>query len=296
MKIIFSAVVLMMLIVAGWFIAGGPAPLTLEPVIDSATPVLMGVIPFLQPDKLREQMQPVCLYLEKKLARPVHFVAVSDYESLARLLELKKIHMAWFSHASFEKLKAENNWRVICRPVQFGSVLYDGQIVVRQKSEFNTIHDLRGHIFAYVDRYSGSGFYFPNMFMTQNGIKPLEFFSRVVFTQSHRSSILGVLDGTYDAAAVFSSNLVSESAEKLRVIARTGPIPNDPVVIREDLETVLKTKIESAMLLMHEDPDGIKYLKILKELRGTEKFVSEQEVRSVFKPLANASDSQTINY
>lgn len=271
---------LLVVMTLGWFFAQGPAPLRLEPVIDAASPLLLGVIPFLQPEKLREQIQPVCSYLEKKLGRSVQMTTVSDYESLARLLELKKIHIAWFSHASFEKLKGKNQWQSICRPKQNGSVLYDGQIVVGQQSAFKNIQDLRGHVFAYVDRYSGSGFYFPNIFMTEQGIKPLEFFSRVVFTQSHRSSILGVLDGTYDAAAVFSTSLVNQNAEGLRVIARTGPIANDPLVVREDLDPDLKSRIEKAMLTMHEDPDGIEALKILQSLRGTEKFVAEKEIQA----------------
>lgn len=281
MKISAIIVTLLLIVLTiGWFFAQGPTPLRLEPIVDAASPVLLGVIPFLQPDKLREQIQPVCSYLEKKLGRSVQMTTVSDYESLARLLELKKIHIAWFSHASFARLKGKNKWQSLCRPRQNGSVLYEGQIIVLQQSKFNNIADLRGHVFAYVDRYSGSGFYFPNVYMAEQGIKPLEFFSRVVFTQSHRSSILGVLDGTYDAAAVFSASLVDQSAEGLRVIARTGPIPNDPVVVREDLEPGLKSRIEKAMLTMHEDPDGIEYLKTLYSLRGTEKFVAEKEIQA----------------
>ena len=210
---------------AGWSVVHGPTTLHLTPVIDEESPVVLGVIPFLQPEKLKEQIDPVREYLEKKLERNVVMVTASDYESLARLLELKKVHIAWFSHASFEKLGKNASWESICRPVQFGSVLYDGQIVVRQGSEYREINDLRGKVFAYVDRYSGSGFFFPNIYMAQQGIKPLEFFARVEFTQSHRSSILGVLDGSYDAAAVFSANLVEGSSDDLRVIARTGPEP-----------------------------------------------------------------------
>jgi len=263
-----------------WAVMQGPETLQLTAVIDEPSPVFLGVIPFLQPEKLKEQIDPVREYLEKKLERSVVMVTASDYESLARLLVLKKIHIAWFSHASFERLGRNADWEALCRPVQYGSVLYEGQIVVRQDSEFFAVKDLRGRVFAYVDRYSGSGFFFPNIYMEQQGIRPLEFFSRVEFTQSHRSSILGLLDGSYDAAAVFSANLVEGSSEELRVIARTGPIPNDPVVVRKDLEQGLKGKIASALLNMHTDNQGAEYLKILTRLRGTEKFVAESEVQA----------------
>jgi phosphonate transport system substrate-binding protein len=239
------------------------------------------VIPFIQAEKLREQTQPVGDYLAYRIGRPVKLTTVPDYESLAHLLELGKIHIAWFSHASFEKLRGENNWQVVCRPVQNDSVLYSGQIVVGDKSPYHKLADLKGRHFAYVDRFSGSGFFFPNILFKSQGIQPLEFFSEVTFTQSHRSSILGVLEGRYDAAAVFSSDLVYVGDEGLRVIARTGPIPNDPLVVRADLAPELREQIEKAMLTMHEDPKGIEYLKSLKILRGTSKYVAETEVQAM---------------
>lgn len=281
-----SLVLTLLLLVAlatGWFFGQGPDPVRLTPVIDESIPVLMGVIPFLQPDKLKEQMDPVCQYLQQKLGRKVLMVTASDYESLARLLELKKVHIAWFSHASFEKLRGKNHWQSICRPKQYGAIIYDGQIIVNEKSEFKSVTELRGKVFAYVDRYSGSGFFFPNIFFSSHGIKPLDFFSRVEFTQSHRSSILGVLNGLYDAAAVFSTDLVNQGETGLRVIAITGPIPNDPVVVREDMEPTLKKNIEAALLNMHQDPDGIEYMKKLTVLRGTEKFVAESEVQAALQ-------------
>ncbi|MDD3148722.1 MAG: phosphate/phosphite/phosphonate ABC transporter substrate-binding protein [Candidatus Riflebacteria bacterium] len=267
----------------GWFFARGPEPVRLIPLIDESSPVYLGVIPFLQPEKLKEQIDPVCQYLQKKLGRKVFMVTASDYESLARLLELNKVHIAWFSHASFEKLRGGNRWQAICRPKQNGSVIYDSQIIVNEKSEFNTVNDLRGKVFAYVDRYSGSGFFFPNIYFSNHGIKPLEFFSKVEFTQSHRSSILGVLNGIYDAAAVYSTDLVNQDASGLRVIARTGPIPNDPIVLREDMEPALKKNIEEALLSMHQDPDGIEQLKKITAVRGTEKFVAESEVQKILQ-------------
>jgi len=287
MKITLFVIFLLVVIVPlGWFAVSGSDTLKLTPVIAEVSPLYMGVIPFIQADKLREQTQPVCDYLASRIGRPIKLTTVPDYESLARLLELGKIQIAWFSHASYEKLRRGSDWYVICRPVQYDSVLYNGQIVVRADSPYQSIHDLRGHSFAYVDRFSGSGFYFPNIYLASEGIRPLDFFSHVVFTQSHRSSILGVLEQRFDAAAVFSSELVNESGENLRVIARTGPIPNDPLVVSADLSTDLKIQIEKAMLEMHQDSNGIEYLKSLKTLRGTSKYVSENEVQALLKQAA----------
>jgi ABC-type phosphate/phosphonate transport system substrate-binding protein len=77
--------------------------------------------------------------------------------------------------------------------------------------------------------------------------------------------------------------LVYEGSKGLRVIARTGPIPNDPLVVRSDMAPELKSQIEKAMLTMHEDAKGIAYLNSLKVLRGTSKYVAESEVQALLK-------------
>ncbi len=283
---LWVAFFLMLLIPLAWFFADAPATKVLQPILQETPPIFLGVIPYLQPEKLREQMEPIYSYLSKKLGRPVLMTTVTDYESLGRLVELKKVHIAWFSHASYERLRGNRPWQVLCRPVQYGSFLYTGQIIVRADAPYQQVEDLNGRSFAYVDRYSGSGFYFPNILFEKKGIRPLDFFKSVHFTQSHRNSIVGVLNRTYDAAAVFSASLLTDSDEELRVIAKTGPIPNDPLVIHQDLEPDLKKAIEKAMLEMHTDPDGQKHLQTLLKLRGTEKFVPEAEVQ---KSLADNS-------
>lgn len=279
MKRVLFSVVLLVLVAAVFIQIRSSGDFTrIEAVFDEASPVLMGVIPYLPPELLRRQIMPVCNYLEQKLNRPVKMVTVSDYESLGQLLELERIHIAWFSQASYHELLGQNEWEILCRPVQMGSVTYTGKIICLAESSFNSVHDLKGRNFAYVDRYSGSGFYYPNLLLAKEGIRPLEFFANVYFTQSHHNSINGVIDGSYDAASVFAGSLNEENSRQLKIIGQTVPIPNDPLVVRKDLDEALKEGILQAMLTMHEDSEGIEHLKVLNELRGTERFVPETEV------------------
>ncbi|GAB4268004.1 MAG: hypothetical protein Kow0029_02970 [Candidatus Rifleibacteriota bacterium] len=264
-------------------------PLFVKTRIQQYRPLVMGVIPYLQPEKLKQHISPVMDYLSLKLQRKIKLMTASDYEGLGRLLELKRIDLAWFSDTSYRKLKRNNEWEIICRPVQYGSVVYRGQIIVRKNSGIKDLADLAGKTFAYVDRYSGSGFYYPNLLFKRKGIKPLDFFGRVEFSQSHRASIMGVIDGIYDAAAVFSANLLDSDLDRhseennLRVIAVTDPIPNDPLVVRKDFDAGLKSKVALAMLNMHKDEKGSEFLAILRHLRGTERFISEEEVQKIIQ-------------
>ncbi len=257
-----------------------PVPLKMELVLEQRPPIVLGVIPYLSPDDLKAEMNPILNYLAAKLNRPFHLSVAADYETLARMLEMRMVQVAWFSHASFEQLRGQRRWEVLVRPVQRGRASYFGRIIARRNGPIKTLEDLHGRTFAYVDRYSGSGFFFPNLMFKERGIDPLRFFSKVVFTRSHDASIDGVLTGAYDAAAVFAVNINPRYQDKvplLEFLASVGPIPTDPMVVADDLPVTVKAQIKAAMLAMHTDPLGQEGIRELNVLRGTERFVSEEE-------------------
>lgn len=261
--------------------SGAPTALKMDLVLEQRPPIVLGVIPYLSPDDLKTEMNPILNYLAAKLNRPFHLNVAADYETLARMLEMRMVQVAWFSHASFEQLRGHRPWEVLVRPVQRGRASYFGRIIARRNGPIKTIEDLHGRTFAYVDRYSGSGFFFPNLMFKERGIDPLRFFTKVVFTRSHDASIDGVLNGTYDAAAVFAVNInprYQEKVPQLEFLASVGPIPTDPMVVADDLPVSVKDQIKAAMLAMHTDPLGQEGIRELNVLRGTERFISEEEV------------------
>ncbi|MBP7632654.1 phosphate/phosphite/phosphonate ABC transporter substrate-binding protein [Candidatus Ozemobacteraceae bacterium] len=277
---------IILLVAAAGFLASSPTrplvPVTLR--VDPNPPLVFGVIPFLGPRALKTRMEPLLTYLSRKLGRPVELNVASDYEALARLMDEERVSIAWFSHASYEHLGFGKPWKVICRPVQNDSVEYYGKIIVRADSPFRTLEDLKGGTFAYVERNSGSGFFFPNKLFTSLHIDPLRFFGKVVFTHSHVTSIEGVVRGLYDAAAVYTitpDSSTASMAELVRYIATTGPIPYDPLVARANLHEPLAASITAALLSMHLDPSAKGEVAQLHEWRGLNRFASEDEVQSL---------------
>lgn len=279
-------ILIVLLVAAAGFLASSPkrplVPVTLR--VDPNPPLVFGVIPFLGPRALKARMEPLLTYLARKLGRPVKLNVAPDYEALARLMDEERVAIAWFSHASWEHLGFGKPWKVICRPVQNDSVEYYGKIIVRADSSFRSIEDLRGRTFAYVERNSGSGFFFPNKLFTSLNIDPLRFFGKVVFTHSHVTSIEGVVRGLYDAAAVYTitpDSSTASMAEQVRYIATTGPIPYDPLVARANLPQHLAASITTALLSMHLDPSATGEVAQLHEWRGLNRFASEDEVQQL---------------
>lgn len=261
----------------------------LNPVLNSSPPIRIGVIPYLPTDEMTQEFAPIMDYLSKRLGRPVYLTVAADYKSLAKLLEHAKIHMAVFSHGSYELLGKGRSWEVLCRAIQRGQVYSRGSIVVRADSGIDGLDGLRGKSFAYVDRYSGTGFVFPNKIFSEVGLDPLMDFSEVCFTHSHEASIRGLLEGRYEATAVYDGAplFLSElKAGVLKVLAKTSPIPTDPIVVKGSLDADLKEQIRVAMLEMHKDERGKEFMKILHGRRGTERFIGEDELEAILAEAA----------
>lgn len=287
MKKYIFIVLACILAAAGYFYQFEPfSPVRIELIAEKLPPLRMGVIPYLPTDELKKEFQPVIDYLQLKIKRPVILNVAADYKSLARLLEQGKIHIAGFSHGSYELLKGENKWEILCRPVQRQEVFHRGRIIAKANSGIKNLSDLKGRTFAYVDKYSGSGFVFPNRLLQKQDISPLRDFSEIFFTLSHEASVKGVLEGKYDAAAVYDNAplLLSELANKsLIAIADTEAIPTDPMVVSSDLEAPLKASLQSAMTNMHNDEEGKKLLALLYESRGIERYITEAEVQEIIR-------------
>ncbi|MDP7422729.1 MAG: phosphate/phosphite/phosphonate ABC transporter substrate-binding protein [bacterium] len=257
------------------------SPIEAKFIVESPPSLVLGVIPYLSVEALKKEMDPIARYLERRLERPVKLNVCPNYRSLGKLLDLNRVHVAWFSAVSYLQLKTGEEWEVLSRPIRHDKLVYKGLIVTLADSTYHTLEDLKGTTFAYVDRNSGSGFFYPNRLFKKKGINPLTFFEKVVFTNSHDQSLHGVSNDHY-AAAVYEGLILKGDKNinpQFRVITPTDSIPNDPVVVRRDLDPGLKHKLKEAMLTMHENEDGKEVMSHLKELRGVSRFVDEVEVK-----------------
>lgn len=142
------------------------------------------------------------------------------------------------------------------------SAMYSSVIVVPKDSDVQTLEDLKGKDFLFVDPASTSGHLFPRATMLgQLGIgnEELEgYFNSVAFSGGHDKSLLAIANGDADGAAVctFCVDMFAESGlfnvEDIRVIQETEPIPGGPLTYREDLPEDLVEKIREFALSYHE--------------------------------------------
>jgi len=186
---------------------------------------------------------------------------------------------------SFGYLMAHTKYGVEARLklIRFGEPYYRGQIIAHVNSGIETVNDIAGKRFAYVDASSTSGYLFPYKLLKNKGVEP----SQTVFAMKHDNVVTMVYQQQVDAGATYYSPPTADGRirdardrvrtqfpdveQKVKIIALTDTIPNDPVIFRSDLSTEMKTKITNAIIKYSGTAEG---KKTLHELYNIEGFVA----------------------
>ncbi len=144
---------------------------------------------------------------------------------------------------------------------------YKSQILVRNDSGINTLADLKGKKFAFVDPLSASGYVYPTLTIKNTtGQEPKTFFSNTTFAGSHPNAALAVYNKQVDGAAMFidaRDSLVAANPDiktATKVIATAGPIPNDGVALRKGFPDDVGKQVKDALLAYSKDAAGAKVL------------------------------------
>ena len=160
---------------------------------------------------------------------------------------------------------------------------YKSQILVRVDSGINSITDLKGKKFAFVDPLSASGYVYPTLAIkNKTGQAPNTFFSTTQFAGSHPNAALAVYNKQVDGAAMYidaRDSLVAANPDiktATKVIDTAGPIPNDGVALRKGFPDDVGKTVKQALIDYSKDPAGAKVLSALFAWDGV------QEVNAAF--------------
>ncbi|KAA0697303.1 phosphate/phosphite/phosphonate ABC transporter substrate-binding protein [Neorhizobium sp. P12A] len=164
-------------------------------------------------------------YMTKKLGVPVHVIWGTDYAAVFEALHSNKIQFATIGAANYalgRKVMGNNITAVATSEDNFGSTGYHSVIVVKADSPYQKIDDLRGKVLAWADPNSTSGYAVPLYFMKKSGIDPSTFFSKTPFSGSHELGVVGVVNGTFDAAADDWTNPQKSNAQRMESKGMVG--------------------------------------------------------------------------
>lgn len=149
---------------------------------------------------------------------------------------------------------------------------YEGVLLAR-KGGPSGVADLNGKRVGFVGPYSVSGFTLPALYLKKAGVKPV-----LDFSDGHAAVLKKLLDGGVDAAATYARQ--ASHAPGLKVIAVTGRVPNEPVVVRGNLPADKRDAIAAALTSLAATPEGQKALGAMADITGFQPVDA-----SVYKPM-----------
>ncbi len=128
---------------------------------------------------------------------------------------------------------------------------YRLQLITQPDSDIRSVKDLKGRKIAHVTPSSNSGNQAPRALFTQMGVKP-DVDYKVIYSGKHDNSIMGVVNGDYDAAPVASTvleRMIDKGQLKrsdVRIIWESDMFPTTSYGYVYNLKPELQQKIKKA--------------------------------------------------
>jgi phosphonate transport system substrate-binding protein len=238
-----------------------------------------------------------------EVGKRVELVQRKTYKEINELLGRGEVDIAFLCSGPYAKDNSE--FELIATPEIDGSHFYQAYLIVNEKSPFNKLEDLQGHIFAFTDPDSNTGRLVPVYWLSKIGERPETFFREAIYTYSHDNSIEAVAKGMVDGASVDSVvwNYFHEHNPALtsltRIIKKSDYYGTPPLVASKRFPYEIKKTIQRLLFSLHTRGDG---KRILDQLM-IDRFVEPQDkwydsIRLMQKnmDLSGAEDHVPVKY
>ncbi|MDP2354998.1 MAG: phosphate/phosphite/phosphonate ABC transporter substrate-binding protein [Beijerinckiaceae bacterium] len=245
--------------VYGAFAASGILIATLTTSASAQTKIRFAVGPF-QPTAgdTRRAYEPFFKYLAQKLGRDYEMFVTTDWAGIAIALANNQADVAWMGPWGYVLANAEANAQAIATVKYNDKPFYHAIIAARPETNIEKWpDDAKGLRISLADAGSTSGWLVPTYYFKSRNINPRTFF-RYRDGASHAAQVLSVVNDQTDLAADFDRNLNSLiergaiKPEQIKIVWRSDPLPNDPLVVRNGLDAETIAKVREAALAITE--------------------------------------------
>ena len=233
------------------------------PLVESDQEMIIGVHPLHNPKRLHEFFGPIAEYLSQNI-KGVHFKieASRNYAAYDKKLYGRKFHFALpnpfqtinslkYGYSVFGKMGDDENFR--------------GIFLVRKDSNINKVTDLKGKAVSFPASTALAATMMPQYYLQKHGLNVMTDID-IKYVGSQESSIMNVMLGNTKAGATWPPPWLALSKERpdlikeLKVIWQTASLPNNGLVVRDDIELAVVTQVKNLLLTLHRNPQGKKWL------------------------------------
>ncbi|MDW7712261.1 MAG: phosphate/phosphite/phosphonate ABC transporter substrate-binding protein [Deferrisomatales bacterium] len=232
-------------------------------------PLVIGVLPEQDLFEQLRRYRPLADILSRRVGRGIELKVLPRYGNIVGSFQQGKLDGAFFGSFTYVLSQQKLGLRVLARPESpDGTSTYHGLLVVRADSGIRGPADMRGGVFAFVDQATTAGYLFPLAYFKEHGVVDYPtHFRETYFAGTHEGVVADVLDRKADAGALKNTvfrRFVSanpEAAQELEILAWSPPVPENALAVRADLDPALTDRLRNALLLLHEDEEGVAVLR-----------------------------------
>lgn len=194
-------------------------------------------------------------HLAEVTGKKVTYFAVQNYAAQIEAMRAGRLHVSGFAAGAVqEAVNSAGFIPVAMMADEAGDRGYTMQIIVHPDSDIESLEDVAGRQLAFVSPTSNSGYKAPAALLySELGVKPDEGY-QTAFSGGHDNSILGVVNGDYEAAAIASSVMERMIArdvlgwDDVRIVYESDSFPATAYGHVYNLDPELAAKVEEAFL------------------------------------------------
>ena len=188
---------------------------------------MVGFIPAEDARAMVRQSQPIADKLSEAIGMKVELFVGSDYNATIEALRAKHIDAALLGPFSYVLATTQADVEafaitVTAKTMQPG---YHAIIITQKDSPINSLQDIKGHTFAFVDPGSTSGYMVPSAFFVRENIVPEQDFKQVMYSGGHDASIVAVAEGKVEAASLPAAPMAMPKLARPNAGASFTPSP-----------------------------------------------------------------------
>lgn len=232
---------------------------------DKYKEISFGVIPVETQTQTSATMDGFAAYASRKLGVPVKIFTATEFIGVNNALVAGQIHMAWTSPSAYSGSWLDCKGCVeplVTAKDKDGNLGYNSVLIVKSESPYKSYEDLAGKIVARTEPNSQSGFLVPTVEFAKMG-KPVDQYFKSPVSGGHTQSVLGVLQGTYDAAFTWTTKddgygqirtMIDKGTlkrDQIRIVWESSLVPPPPVIVRSDLPADLKADLTKLFVELH---------------------------------------------
>lgn len=236
---------------------------SVSPLRNTEKVFIFGIHPLHNPKRLHEIFGPIAEYLSQNIDGVRFKIEASrNYAAYDKKLYSRKFHFALpnpfqtvnslqHGYNVFGKMSDDENFR--------------GIFLVRKDSNINKVSDLKGHAVSFPAPTALAATMMPQYYLQQHGLNVMTDID-IKYVGSQESSIMNVMLGNTKAGATWPppwralSKERPELAKELKVIWQTHPLPNNGLVVRDNIEQDILIKVKELMLNLHLHEPGKQWL------------------------------------